>query len=191
MSDKPSLVESKALLTEMSKEFPKLSKVDQLLEQGADINYQSERGGYTSLMLAVERGDEQSVSFLLQQNANPLIQNHHNKIASDIALNHFSIYQLLKNYELLFATTANDLAGVQAALVAGAYINFQGQGGYSAILIAVEQSCLEIVELLMVLKNHNLESLLYLIKLINILSNSGRIMDLNVLYLNHSSFNIF
>jgi hypothetical protein len=141
---------SKALLAEMSKELPQLSKIEQYVAQGSDINYQSEADGYTALMLAVDRDDEPLVNYLLQNGANPLIQNHQKEIASNIALTHSPIYQLLKNYELLAATAANDIAGVKTALAAGANINFQGQGGYCAILIAVEQSCLEIVELLMV-----------------------------------------
>lgn len=142
---------SKALFAEISKEMPQLSKIEQYIAQGADINYQSDTDGYNSaLMLAVDRDNEALVNYLLQQGANPLIQNHHKEIASDLALTHSPIYQLLKNHELLAATAANDLAGVKTTLASGANINFQGLGGYSAILIAVKKSYLNIVELLMV-----------------------------------------
>ncbi|MBA2651598.1 MAG: SMI1/KNR4 family protein [Tatlockia sp.] len=149
MTKKLSPIASNALIAEINKEMPQLTKIEQYLAQDADINYQSDVDGYTALMLAVDRDDEPLVNYLLIQGANPLIQNHHKEKASDIALSHSPIYLLLKNYELLFATMQNDLAGVKAALDAGANINFQGQGGYCALLIAVEQSCLEIVEFLM------------------------------------------
>ncbi len=140
---------SKTLLAEISKDMPQLSKIEQYLSEGADINYQSEEDGYTALMLAVDRDDEPLVNYLLIQGANPLIQNHHKEKASDIALSHSPIYQLLKNYEFLAAAATLDIPAVKAALNSDVDVNFQGQGGYTALLIAVEESCIEIVEFLL------------------------------------------
>lgn len=145
-----SLDASKALLTEINNPQPQLTKIKQYLDDGADINYQSEEDGYTALMLAVDNDDEPTVTYLLEQGADPLVQNQHKEIASNLALTYSPIYQTLKNYELLFATVDNDITAVKAALDAGANVNFQGQAGYTALLIAVEQSQLELVELLMV-----------------------------------------
>ncbi|MBA2710759.1 MAG: ankyrin repeat domain-containing protein [Tatlockia sp.] len=141
-------IASKALLDEISKDLPELSKIERYISEGADINYQSEEDGYTALMLAVDRDDEPLVNYLLQQGANPLIHNHHKEKASEIALSHSPIYQLLKNHELLAAAASHDIPTIQAALDSGADVNFQGQGGYTALIIAVEESCIEIVEFL-------------------------------------------
>ncbi|WP_162263983.1 ankyrin repeat domain-containing protein [Legionella drozanskii] len=141
---------SKALLAEINQEQSQLPKIRQYLYEGADINYQAEEDGYTALMLAVDKDDEPLVTYLLQLGADPLIQNKYQEIASDLALTYSPIYQFLKNYELLFATLHNDVASVKAILATGANINFQGQGGYTAIIIAVEQKLLELVEFLIV-----------------------------------------
>lgn len=140
---------SKALLTELSKDEPQWSNIDAYLAEGADINYSSEEDGYTALMFAVDRDDEPLVNYLLQHGADPLSQNHYKEIASQLALSHSPIYQLIKNYELLTATAKHELPAVKLALDSGAEINFQGQDGYTALLIAVEEGCFEIVELLM------------------------------------------
>ncbi|KTD18480.1 ankyrin repeat domain-containing protein [Legionella jordanis] len=150
MVKKNSLYISKAFLAEINKEHRKPDKIKQYLADGANINYQNENDGYTALMIAVDKDDEPLVTYLLQQGANPLIKNHHQEIASDLALTHSPIYHLLKNHELLFATLQNDIRGVKAALAAGANINFQGPGEYTALMIAAEQDLLEIVELLII-----------------------------------------
>ena len=150
MNTNTTLELSKALCIEAGRKKPQLGKIKDYLAQGADINYQSEQDGFTPLMMAIDRDDEKLVKFLLDQKANPLIKNHHQEIASDIALTHSPIHQLLKNHELLATTFYNDVAGAKAALAAGADVNFQGQYGYTALLIAVENNRLELVELLLV-----------------------------------------
>lgn len=150
MGNDKSFDSSKALLAEIRKEPRSQAIIEQCLAEGADINYQDEGDGYTALMLAVDKDDEPLVAYLLQQGANPLIKNHHQEIASALALTHSPIYQLIKNYELLFATLNNDMFTVKAALAAGANINFQGQGGYTPILVAAENNFLELVEFFMV-----------------------------------------
>lgn len=140
---------SKALLAELSLEQPQLSKVEHYINEGANVNYQSEKDGYTPLMLAVDRDDESLVALLLDKGANPGLKNHHQEIASDLALTHSPIYLLLKNNELLVAIMENDMEGVKAALAAGADVNYQGREGYFALLIAVEDNNLEIIELLL------------------------------------------
>lgn len=139
---------SHALCIEAGKEQPELQKIKDYITQGADINSQL-KDGFTPLMLAVDNDDELLATYLLQQGANPLIKNHHQEIASDIALIHSPIYQLLKNYELLAATAANDVPTARAALTAGADVNFQGKNGCTALLIAAEAGLLEMVELLL------------------------------------------
>ncbi|MBX9586267.1 MAG: SMI1/KNR4 family protein [Gammaproteobacteria bacterium] len=148
--NKISLLEaSRALFSEIESTSPQISKIKHYLSEGADINYQSENDGYTALMLTVDKDDEPLVAYLLQEGANPLIQNHHHEIASSLASSHSTIYQILKNYELLFGAQQNDINTVNAALDAGANINFQRKDGYTAILIAVEKNLLKMVELLL------------------------------------------
>lgn len=90
---------SKTLLEEVSNLQPQLTKIKQCLVDGADINYQAENDGYTALMLAVDNDDEASVLFLLQHGADPLIPNHYNEIARDLALTHSPIHEILTNYK--------------------------------------------------------------------------------------------
>ncbi|MDR3443567.1 MAG: DUF4272 domain-containing protein [Legionella sp.] len=90
---------SKILLDEVSNLQPQIAKIEQCLVDGADINYQAENDGYTALMLAVDNDDEASVLFLLQHGADPLILNHYNEIARDLALNHSPIHKILTNYK--------------------------------------------------------------------------------------------
>lgn len=141
---------SKALCIEAGRTQPNQTRIKEYLAKGADINYQSEPNGFTALMLAIDRDDEKLVTFLLDQKANPLVKNHHQEIASEIALIQSPIHKLLKNHELLATTFYNDIAGVKAALAAGANVNFQGQHGYTALMVAVENETLELVELLLV-----------------------------------------
>ncbi|EHL31487.1 SMI1/KNR4 family protein [Legionella drancourtii] len=147
MSKTDSDQKSKALLDELSSDSPQSSKIVTLIEEGADLNYQSPQNGYTSLMYAVELENYPLVECLVQIGANPLIKNHEQKIASDLIERDTSIYKYLKNNELLFATHDNDVATVKELIAQGVDINFQGAGRYSALLIAVEQSNLELVEL--------------------------------------------
>ncbi|HHF7349550.1 TPA: ankyrin repeat domain-containing protein [Legionella feeleii] len=148
MDNDKSFDSSKALLAEIRKEPRSQVIIEQCLAEGADINYQDEGDGYTALMLAVDKDDEPLVAYLLQQGANPLIKNHHQEIASDLALTHSPIYKLLKNNELIMAVLLDDSELVKKALTAGADINYQGAGGYNAMMVAVENDNLEMVELL-------------------------------------------
>jgi hypothetical protein len=138
---------SKKLLNELSSNSPQLSKIVTLIENGADLNYQSHQNGYTALMYAVELESYPLVECLVQIGANPLLKNHAQKIASDLIETNTLIYNYLKNNELLFATQDNDVTKVKELMAQGADINFQGAGKYNALLIAVEQSNLELVEL--------------------------------------------
>lgn len=100
-------------------------------------------------MLAVERDDEQLVSYFLEQGAHPLIKNNNREIASDIALLNTPIYKTLKNHELLFSVMMNDLPSVKLIIDAGGLVNFQGAGDYSALMIATEQNHIDLVDYLL------------------------------------------
>ncbi len=140
---------SQILLKEIRGNAPQLKNIEKYLNEGANINYQSDTDGSTALMLATVAGAIDIVRFLLESGANPLIQNHYNKTASDLIIPKTPLYQYLKNNELLFATQNNDVALVKKLISDGVEINFQGPGEYCALLIAVEQSNLELVELLL------------------------------------------
>ncbi|WP_298625156.1 ankyrin repeat domain-containing protein [uncultured Legionella sp.] len=139
---------SEELLIKIDKSESSIQALVYLLNEGADINYQAEQDGYTPLMLAVDQDNELIVTFLLEQGANPLIKNHYNEIASDIALCYSPIYQLLKNNELLFAALINDINCCKDALFSGANINYQGVGGYTAEMISKEQNHLGLLSVL-------------------------------------------
>ncbi|SUO99543.1 Ankyrin repeat [Legionella maceachernii] len=143
---------SKELYTEICKDSPDIEKINQSIAKGADLNYQSEKDGYTPLMLAVKKQDIPLITFLLQQGADPFLKNDLDQTASDLAEENPPIYKLIKNYELLLATQREDSEKVKDALAKGAEINFQGKGGYTAIMIAVKNNSLQMVELLITYK---------------------------------------
>lgn len=149
MNKTESSQKSNELLNELSSDSPQSAKIVTLIEDGADLNYQSPQNGYTPLMYAVELESYPLIECLVQIGANPLLKNHAQKIASDLIESNTPIYNYLKNNELLFATQDNDVATVKELIAQGVDINFQGAGRYSALLIAVEQSNLELVELLL------------------------------------------
>lgn len=134
------------LIEEVKSNNPRILHLRAFLLEGADINFQDNESGYTALMIAAEGSKDRTVEYLLQENANPLIKNHNNEIASDLVSSDLFIYSYLKDFELLFATQNNDLKTVKATLEAGALINFQGQGGYTGLLVAVEEGLVEMVE---------------------------------------------
>lgn len=140
---------SKTLHEEINSRAPSTRKIQQLIEQGADINFQAEIDGYTALMLAVDTDNQRITEYLLTLGANPLLCNHHYEIASQLALRHSPLYLVLKDYELLFATLSNDLKGVKSIIDDGAIVNFQAPDGYTALIIAVEESLIEMTELLL------------------------------------------
>lgn len=140
---------SKALQQEINSKTTRSRRIKQLIDLGADINYQAEDDGYTALMLAVDADNQRITEYLLTLGANPLLCNHSYEIASELALRHSPIYLTLKDYELLFATLNNDLANVKSILDAGAIINFQAPDGYTALLIAVDQSLVDMTKYLL------------------------------------------
>jgi ankyrin repeat protein len=128
--------------------FPKVRCIKKTLESGTDINFQNEQG-YTALMYAVEEQHDRIVEYLLGQGADPLLKNHCCKIASDLVSPYSSLYPILKDFELLFATKNNELHAVKMIIEAGALVNFQGPKGYSALMIAVEQKSQALIEYLL------------------------------------------
>lgn len=124
-------------------------RIDELLDSGADINYQNSKG-FTALMLAVDAGNERIAEYLLRNGANPLIRNKRGCTARQLASQHSGLSHILKAYELITATMNADLPAIKALLrTDNSIIDFQGPGGYSALLIAVEQNMVEIVNYLL------------------------------------------
>lgn len=130
-------------------EYPTVRQFKKLLFKGANLNYQTAEHGYNALMFLVKAHHDRMVEYLLRQGANPLLKNHENKIASNLISPDSSIYPILKDFELLFATTDNDLSTVKLIIAEGALVNFQGIYGYTSLMIAVEQNLVEMVELLL------------------------------------------
>lgn len=139
----PVLQLNHALHEEICTASPKAQKIKQLLDLGAEINYQ-DQDGYTGLMLAVDREYVRIVRYLLNQNANPLLKNKNGETASDLAEPSSLIFKMLKGYELHQATHQDDLQKIIACLSAGADINFQDQQGMTPLLIAVEQGSIQL-----------------------------------------------
>lgn len=136
------------LFREARSAIPSVRQLKQLLVLGADINYQNAENGYTALMVAVAGFHDRIVEYLLQQGANPLIKNHDNKIASELIPSHCSTYPILKDYELLFAASFNEVATVKRILDEGALVNYQDADGNTPLMIAVKRNLVEMVELL-------------------------------------------
>lgn len=136
------------LFREARSAIPSVRQLKQLLVLGADINYQNAENGYTALMVAVAGFHDRIVEYLLQQGANPLIKNHNHKIASELIPSRCSVYPILKDYELLFATSFNEVATVKRILDEGALVNNQDADGNTPLMIAVKRNLVEMVELL-------------------------------------------
>lgn len=134
------------LIDEIKSSTYNLNKIKSLIEAGADINHVSTENGYTPLMYAVESGNDEAAEYLLWQGAYPLVKNYQGEIASNLCDNDSQLYLKLKDFELLYATLQNDLDGVKMIVEAGALVDFQGHGGYSALMIAVEESLEEMVD---------------------------------------------
>ena len=149
MSNKISKEASLLLLDEMEQEQPRLEKIKKLLDDGADINFQSQEDGYTALMLAVDADDEDMVSFLLGHGADTSIKNKHNESAVTISNSHSYIKLLLRGGELIQACIDNDVSAINAALSYGADVNARGVGGNTALMFAVEHGCRDAVDLLL------------------------------------------
>lgn len=131
---------------EVSAFSPEARKIKKFLNDGANINYQDE-SGWTALMIAVDKERDRIAEYLLSQGANPLLLNTDHEMASDLASRNSPIFMILKGYELLYAALQGDLIQAKTLLTIGIDINFQGLGGYTALLIAVEQGCAELTEL--------------------------------------------
>ncbi|MCR9192993.1 MAG: hypothetical protein NXI01_10165 [Gammaproteobacteria bacterium] len=138
---------SKLLLEEVRKPTTTIRQIKHLLDDGANINYSAADDGYTALMIVVcsSTRNEDVLEYLLKHDANPLLMNRSDEMASDLVSRGSSIYQTLKGYELLFTTSNADVEAIDRTLRAGADVNFQNHLGYSALLTAVENSHLGIV----------------------------------------------
>ncbi|MCE3044187.1 ankyrin repeat domain-containing protein [Legionella sp. 16cNR16C] len=112
-------------------------KIDELLESGAAIDYQSAYSGNTALIIAVNRQNERIVEYLLRMGANPFVKNKRGKTAKDIAPRPSEMLQIIKGYELLYATEHDDIEKVISLIKADhSILNFKGKNGYSALFIA-------------------------------------------------------
>lgn len=75
-----------------------------LIEHGADVNYQSNSDGYTSLHWAARKGDKQLAKMLLESGANIHTLNKENQIPAALAKanNHDAVFEYLtKQADLL------------------------------------------------------------------------------------------
>ena len=147
---------SASLLAEIMQPSTTPDRIETLLKQGADINAQDVDTGDTPLILAVKQGNASLVQYLLEQGANPLISNHQEQTARDVATPSSSLYASLQNEELLAATREKDLGKVKTLLEEGANVNYQDHTGCTALMIAVEQEELELVEFFVLNKANDL-----------------------------------
>ncbi|MBA2648779.1 MAG: ankyrin repeat domain-containing protein [Legionella sp.] len=123
---------------------------------GAEINYQNDKG-YTALMFALDMQNDRIAEYLLTSGANPLLKNRHNKTARSLVSRNSQICQILKGYELLLATMEGNLSAMKALLITdNNIIDFQGNKGYTPLLIAVELGFIKVIRYLLTL-NPNLE----------------------------------
>lgn len=117
-------------------------------DSDADVNVQEENG-HTALIQVVRHKKYKIAEHLLNLGADPLIENCSSEIASDLMPSDSPFFKTLINFELLYATLSKDFMKVRSILSKGADVNFQGFGGYSPLLIAIEQDSADIVELLL------------------------------------------
>jgi ankyrin repeat protein len=144
----PPLRLNNLLLEEVAKIDAQTRKVKELLIEGADINYQ-DADGYTALMIAIDHQNERIAEYLLNQGADPLVENNHQETAKDLASRNTGIFTILSGYELLYATFNDDLVQIRYLTASETDVNFQGLGGYTALMIAVEQGSTLLVEYLL------------------------------------------
>jgi ankyrin repeat protein len=144
------------LLLEHVKGFDvKISKIDEYLSLGADINYQDSIG-FSALMYAVDSQNDRIAEYLLNSGANPFLTNKQNKTARALASRNSSLHQFIKGYELLRLVMDDNLPKVKFLLKNdNSIIDFQGHKGYSALFIAVELNLRTMAEYLL-LQNPNL-----------------------------------
>jgi ankyrin repeat protein len=141
---------SKMLLDYMGSFEIRAKNIDEYLEFGADINFQ-DAGGFTVLMLAVDKENERIAEYLLKRGANPLLRNLKGKSARDYSSRNSGIFELLKGYELILLTLADNLVGLQMLLNTDrSIIDFRHHFfGYTALLFAVEKGLLRLVKFLL------------------------------------------
>ena len=128
-----------------------ISRIESLLEQGANIDYQEEKNKQTILMLATEIQNDQLTNYLLELGANPLVQDKNGNIASSSRyISSISLIRsMLKGYELLFSARHHNLKMLQLIIKQGADIHFRDSKGYTALIISVKESDEKIVEYLL------------------------------------------
>ena len=120
---------------------PTVHAISKIINDGIEINYQDPLSGDTVLIAAVKLNNQPLVQLLLKHHADPLIMNTQGQTARTFSMPSSDLDILLQGYELLFATNKNDYERVKLIVNNNNdIINFQGAGGYTALLIAAEQS---------------------------------------------------
>lgn len=104
--------------------------VTRALDAGADVNTHSETNGYTPLIWASSRGYSETVSILLQANADPNLQATDGQTA------------------LMRASDNGHLEIVELLLDSGADVGIETERGITALLLAELKNHLEVVEVL-------------------------------------------
>jgi Ankyrin repeats (many copies)/Ankyrin repeats (3 copies) len=146
------LQKNQSLLSCINNPDAKLIDIKGMLDNGAELNYQ-DKDGYTALMLTIKHNNEQIAEYLLKLGANPLLRNKQGKIASELAAHSFAILPILKRYELLSASSNDDLPTITTLIMhQGCDVNFRGHNGKTALLLAVAQGQIQLVRFL--LANH-------------------------------------
>lgn len=138
-------------LSELVQKFDATTRrVQSLLSEGASINCQTDDSKYTPLMLALDASNERLAEYLLANGANPLIKNKRGETARSFVSRNSPIYSTLKGYELLSLAMNNNLTSLHAIKMLLntdiSIVDFQGKDGSTAILIAVEQNWVELIE---------------------------------------------
>ena len=138
-------------LRSRAKEFDtKIEEIAELIHEGVDIDYQPNPSDNTPLMLAIDCQNERVAEYLLNKGANPFIKNKMGDTARNLLQRESPLNNTIKGFELIYATMNNDLEAVKVLVNNDDnIINFQGQGGYTALLIAVEQGNIQITEFLL------------------------------------------
>ena len=167
---------NKALLARV-KEFDVTTReIDDLLDSGADINYQAKSTGFTALMIAIDSSNDRIAEYLLNSGANPSLKNNKGNTASKLASSSSTIFQLIQKKETLdrlqkrpqaaptTATPAGQLnidfyeeiisptpqtKKIKSILKRGANINYQDEDGYTAVMLAVDNQNDRIAEYLL------------------------------------------
>lgn len=136
------------LLEHIASPEAQIQKIDEYLNK-THINYKN-HNGYTPLMIAVDMQNDRIAEYLLKIGADPLQKNNKGRTARDLTSRNSAIHQIIKGYELLFFTQSGNLSAIHSLLNNDpALIDFQGNNGYTALLVAVELDMFDIVEYLL------------------------------------------